>query len=268
MSSNSLKPTESRSSRVRLIDTHCHLDFADFDADRQAVINQAQTQGVSDIIVPAVSAAQWQKTIKICAEYDFCHLGLGLHPMFIEQHQPQHLSELNQLVKKHKPIAIGEIGLDFYLSKADREKQLVYFDKQLIIAKQASLPVIIHNRKAHDECIKLLQKHNLVGGIIHAFNGSLQQAKKYTDMGFLLGFGGMLTYTRSRKLRELALATPLQHMALETDAPDMTVSQHQGARNSPAYLTHVVEAIADIKQVERYEVAQTTSTNIERIFLI
>jgi TatD DNase family protein len=188
--------------------------------------------------------------------------------MFIEHHQPHHLNELSRLVKDHRPIAIGEIGLDFYNNQADREKQLVYFDKQLIIAKQSRLPVIIHNRKAHDECIKLLQKHNLVGGIIHAFNGSLQQAKKYTDMGFLLGFGGMLTFERSRKLRELARAIPLQHIALETDAPDMTVCQHQGQRNSPAYLNYVLDAIAEIKQVDKHLVAQTTSRSIENLFKI
>ena len=203
-----------------LIDTHCHIDFAVFDEDREQVLRHAATLGVKTIVVPAVSADSWQQTIQICspnsvtarplkpqAEGSFKSeaegsskllLALGLHPIFIEQHQPQHLTELDTLVSQHSPIAIGEIGLDFFQKELDREKQLAYFSKQLIIAKRHHLPVIIHNRKAHDECIKLLSQHKLKGGIIHAFNGSIQQAEKYIELGYLLGFGGMLTYHRSQ----------------------------------------------------------------------
>ena len=280
-----------------LIDTHCHIDFAVFDEDREQVLQRAATLGVKTIVVPAVSASSWQKTIRVCspqldaeeslippaegplkleAEGSFkpqaegsskLLLALGLHPIFIEQHQPQHLTELDTLVSQHSPIAVGEIGLDFFQKELDREKQLAYFSKQLIIAKRHHLPVIIHNRKAHDECIKLLSLHKLKGGIIHAFNGSIQQAEKYIELGYLLGFGGMLTYQRSRKLRQLAKALPINSIVLETDAPDMAVSLHAGQRNSPEYLPMILAELAEIKQMKTSEIARACTQNFANVFL-
>ena len=265
-----------------LIDTHCHIDFAVFDEDRDQVLCHAAALGVRTILVPAVSASSWQQTIKICSprlndakgllkpQTDGSAkllLALGLHPIFIDQHQPQHLTELDALISQHSPIAVGEIGLDFFQRELDREKQVAYFTKQLIIAKRHALPVIIHNRKAHDECIKLLGQHKLKGGIIHAFNGSIQQAEKYIELGYLLGFGGMLTYQRSRKLRQLAKALPIDSLVLETDAPDMTVSQHAGQRNSPQYLPLILKELAEIKQMNASDVAQACTQNFNNVFL-
>lgn len=251
--------------KPHLIDTHCHIDFDDFNNDRDLIIQQASDSGVLDIIVPSVAKSSWRKTIETCSHYSQCHLALGLHPVFIEQHQPQHLIELDSLVKSHSPIAIGEIGLDYFLKKLDKEKQLAYFSKQLIIAKQHNLPVIIHNRKAHDECINLLTEIGVNNGIIHAFNGSIQQAEKYIELGFLLGFGGMLTFERSTKLHRLVKQIPLESIVLETDAPDMTVEQHSGMRNSPHYLPYIVQSIAEIKEVPEHLVASMTTTNAQKI---
>ena len=253
-------------STINFIDSHCHIDFSVFDKDRQTVIDGAYKKGVKKIVVPAVSAASWLKCIAICQHYSCCHLALGMHPIFIDQHQPQHLSELDQLITLHKPIAIGEIGLDFYDKNADRDKQQVYFDKQLIIAKRHRLPTIIHNRKAHDECIEHLRERKVDGGIIHAFNGNIQQAEKYIELGFLLGFGGMLTYKRSSKLRKLAEIITLDNMALETDAPDMTVIQHRGTRNSPEFIPYIAQSIAEIKNTTIAQVAAITTRNIESLF--
>lgn len=256
--------------QIKLIDTHCHIDFADFDHDRDQVIQAAAKVQVSDIIVPGVSHQMWPRTINICTQYSQCHMALGLHPIFINEHQPQHLTVLSSLIKQHSPIAVGEIGLDFYSSdqQLNREKQTLFFTKQLIIAKQYDLPVIIHNRKAHDECIQLLQEHGLKGGIIHAFNGSIQHAHKYIELGFLLGFGGMLTYQRSNKLRALLKALPLQAIVLETDAPDMTVQQHRGERNSPEYIPYVLEAMSEINGINQTEIAQITRANVQNLFAI
>ena len=253
-------------SAIRLFDTHCHIDFAEFDHDRTETLQRAAQQGITDIIVPAVSQQRWSQTITICQQYSACHLALGLHPMFIEQHQPQHLNELDELLDASPAIAVGEIGLDFYHKDLDQEKQRLFFAKQLIIAQQHDLPVIIHNRKAHDLCLSMLEDTDLKGGIIHAFNGSIQQAEKYSNMGFLLGFGGMLTFTRSNKLRQLAKAIPLQHIVLETDAPDMTVFQHKGGRNSPEYIPYIVQALAQIKEISMEEVIRTSSNNAKRLF--
>ncbi|MBL4672798.1 MAG: TatD family hydrolase [Arenicella sp.] len=252
-----------------MIDTHCHLDFQEFDQDRDAVLQRCADNGVNRIVVPAVSAACFKRTINTCIRYPSLELALGLHPIFIEQRQPQHLVELDQLITQYSPIAVGEIGLDFFENRLIREnlkeKQIAFFAKQIIIAKQHDLPLIIHNRKAHDECLQLLAAQPLRGGIIHAFNGSVQQAQKYIALGFVLGFGGMLTFDRSRKLRRLAEQIPLHAIVLETDAPDMTVSQHQGQRNSPEYLHYVQQVLADIKGCSLETIAETTSATAKRV---
>jgi len=252
-----------------MIDTHCHLDFQAFERDRAEVIERCKLNGVKQIVVPAVSAATFKHTIKVCRQYSELELALGLHPIFINEHQPQDLIELDHLITQHKPIAVGEIGLDFFAadlaSDELKEKQTLFFTKQLIIAKQQNLPVIIHNRKAHDQCIDLLQQIGSLGGIIHAFNGSIQQAHKYIEQGFGLGFGGMLTFERSSKLRKLAEQIPLESIVLETDAPDMTVAQHKGERNSPEYLPFVQHALASTKQLSLETIAQTTSANAKRV---
>lgn len=252
-----------------IIDTHCHLDFADFDIDRDEVLARCAQQNVSDIIVPGVTANTWQRTLNLSAPLDCLHAALGMHPQFIEQHQPQHLTQLDHLLRQHRPVAVGEIGLDHYDTRQDpslREKQTVFFTKQLIIAKHHDLPVIIHNRKAHDLCLRLLNEVPVAGGTIHAFNGSIQQANKYQQLGFLLGFGGMLTYARSSKLRALVEQLPLSAIVLETDAPDMVVAAHQGERNSPEYLPYVLNAVADIKATSVAEVARITTHNARRVF--
>lgn len=256
-----------------LIDSHCHIDFNEFEHDRAAVIAAAQQAGVQQLIVPAVSYAGWSKTEQVCAQFNLA-LALGLHPVFIAQHQPQHLSALDERLhaltnytdSTTQPIAVGEIGLDYYLKELDAEKQRAYFRKQLIIAKRHQLPVIIHCRKAHDDCLRILQELEIEGGIIHAFNGSLQQAHKYRELGFLLGFGGMLTFARSRKLHALVEQLPLQAIALETDAPDMTVAQHKGERNSPQWLPLVAEKVAELKNLTTAEVAAATTANVLTTF--
>jgi len=246
-----------------LVDTHAHIDFDDFAEDRAELMQRASAVGVKHIFVPAVTQQTWPQTIKVCQRYACCELALGLHPVFIDQHQPQHLTELDEQVAQHKPIAIGEIGLDFFSKElqAQKEKQIAFFTKQLIIAKRHQLPVIIHNRKAHDECLKILTEHRVKGGIIHAFNGSIQQAYKYIELGFFLGFGGMLTFERSSKLRALVKQLPIDSIVLETDSPDMTVAQHKGERNSPEYIRYVLKAIAQIKQMSAQDVANATSNN-------
>ena len=253
-------------SKFSLIDTHCHLDFIDFDADRTRILDECTQLGINTLFIPSVAQSQWGKTIEICDLYSHCKLALGLHPVFIEQHQPHHLSELNELVTLHKPIAIGEIGLDFYIKELDKEKQIAYFTKQLLIANDHKLPLIIHNRKAHDECISVLQKYDHHGGIIHAFNGSIQQAMKYIEEGFLLGFGGMITYQRSSKLRALLEKIPIENIVLETDAPDMVVERHRGERNSPSYLIDILNSVASIKNSNLVDVANTTTDNALNTF--
>ena len=245
-----------------LVDSHCHIDFREFDHDRDQVIDNAEKLGVKKIITPGVKQSTWDETIQISKEYSALEPALGLHPVFIDEHQPHHLVELDTLAKTNHIVAIGEIGLDYFDKTLDREKQKIFFNKQLIIAKQNELPAIIHNRKAHDDCLQMLTEVGVRGGIIHAFNGSIQHAQKYIEMGFYLGFGGMITFDRSTKLRTLLDKIPLEYIVLETDSPDMTVAQHRGQRNSPEYLPLIAEAVAKVKNVALAEVANTTSENV------
>ncbi|MCK7582859.1 MAG: TatD family hydrolase [Chromatiales bacterium] len=254
-----------------LIDTHCHIDVTEFDADRAAVLARARAAGVEALVVPAIDAAGWDALLALCdgAPPDGPRLypALGLHPVYLDAHREVDLTRLETLVAERAVIAIGEIGLDHHVEGLDPERQTRLLERQLAIACAAGLPVLLHVRKAHDEMLALLRRRPVsAGGIAHAFNGSLQQAHQYLELGFKLGFGGMLTFERSRKLRRLATELPLEALVLETDAPDMTVASHQGARNSPEYLPEVLETLARLRDLEPSEVAERTTANACEVF--
>lgn len=251
---------------MKIIDTHCHLDFAAFDADREAIIEHCKQLGVSQIILPAVDSEGWDKLISLTDRYENLYPALGLHPVFIDKHQESDLDLLEEKVTKYHPLAIGEIGLDFFIKNTDREKQINFFSRQLDIAASHHLPVILHIRKAHDEVLKILQKKNITGGSCHAFNGTLEQAKKYMEMGFKFGFGGTLTYPNARKIHQLAKELPLESIILETDAPDMTGFNHKGERNSPEYLPEALEALVNIRQEDIETIVRQTTENARELF--
>lgn len=251
---------------MTIIDSHCHLDFQAFDADRENVLENCKNQGVEHVVIPGVTANTWQALIDLCKQHSMLHFALGMHPIFLNQHRAENINELDRLLEQHSVIAVGEIGLDFFVKELNQNQQISLFDAQLTLAKKHDLPVILHVRKAHDQTIALLKKHQIKGGIAHAFNGSIQQAHHYIDLGFKLGFGGMLTYERSRKLRQLAKELPLESIVLETDSPDMTVEQHRGNRNSPEYLPMILDALSDIRQQDKETIAATTTQNTRDVF--
>lgn len=247
-----------------IIDTHCHIDVSAFDCDRAEVLLRARDNGVQALLVPGVVATDWAALLE-CCQTQGLYPALGLHPVFTDQHQDGDLELLEQLLKTKPVYAIGEIGLDFYIPNPDRERQLYLFERQLHIARAHRLPVLLHVRKAHQEVLALLRNIPQVGGTVHAFSGSLEQARDYIDRGFMLGFGGMLTYERSRKLRRLAQALPLDALVLETDAPDLTVAAHQGERNSPEYLPDCLQALAEARSEALARVARQTCLNAQRL---
>ena len=248
-----------------LIDSHCHLDVAEFDADRQAVVQRARASGVHGIVVPGVMAQGWHGLWALCEGEPDLFPALGLHPVYLDSHQASDIDRLGDWLTDHRPVAIGEIGLDYYLRELDRERQQVLFEAQLELAQDAGLPVILHVRKSHDQVLATLKRIRVPGGISHAFNGSLQQAQQYMDLGFRLGFGGMLTYERSSKLRALARQLPAEAIVLETDAPDMVVSQHRGERNSPEYLPQVLASLAEVRGEAAVDLAAQTSANARAV---
>ena len=270
---------EINSEQVQLIDSHCHLDFDIFNSDRQSVLYTCATNGITDLVIPGVLAETWDSLLVMChgkiidesKNSDLrLHPAIGLHPLFVQQHKEEHLQKLDLYLSNHKVVAVGEIGLDFFDVKnkhaSNEGKQSFFFEEQLKLAKKYELPVILHSRKSHDQILSLLKIHKIQsGGIAHAFNGSIQQAQQYISLGFKLGFGGMLTFERSTKLRSLAKQLPLESIVLETDSPDMTVVQHRGERNSPEYLPYVLEALADIRDESMRFIAAQTTMNVKTL---
>lgn len=248
-----------------LVDTHCHLDDASFDADREQVLAHCERAGIHRIVLPGVEAAGWQKLLDLCHEHTGLYPALGLHPMYLNRHRNEHIEQLQEQIEQQRPLAVGEIGLDYYIDNPDHDRQEQLLRAQLDVAREAKLPVILHCRKAHDRILKVLRETPVPGGIAHAFNGSLQQAQQYIDLGFKLGFGGMLTFERSNKLRKLARELPLEAIVLETDAPDMTVASHRGERNSPEYLPECLVALAEVRDADPAEIARQTTANAEAV---
>jgi len=250
---------------MELIDTHCHLDVAEFDPDRTQVLAGARAAGVASIVIPAIHAAGWEGLLALCTREPDLYPALGMHPIFLDRHQVRHLHDLEARLATAPVVAVGEIGLDFYLKDLDPDRQQRLFEAQLAIARTAALPVLLHVRKAHDQVLATLRRIRVTGGIVHAFNGSLEQGRRYLDLGFLLGFGGMLTYSGSTRLRALARDLPLEGLVLETDAPDMTVAAHRGERNSPEYLPDCLAALAEVRGIDPTAVAQTTTASAHRL---
>lgn len=246
---------------MQLIDTHCHLDFPAFSSDRDRLLSKIRALGIVALVIPGVEAATWPSLLNLCKDRNELFPALGLHPLFVGKHQPSDLDLLDQHLSTGRAIAIGEIGLDHAPQDTDRSAQRWYFEQQLVRARHAALPVLLHVRKAHDTVLQCLKAAKVRGGIAHAFNGSLQQAHAYLDLGFKLGFGGMLTYSRSTKLRRLAKELPLDALVLETDAPDMTVASHRFQRNSPEYLPEILAALAEVRGQEPTALAAATTQN-------
>ena len=244
-----------------LVDTHCHLDVTDFDIDRSNILKRCRLGSINKIIIPAIQSQSWPNIIELCDLEEGLYPAFGLHPVFLKQHQAEDINKLEHLVEKVRPIAIGEIGLDFYVKELDQKQQIDFFEAQLFVAKKYELPVILHVRKAHDQVLQLLKKIKVKGGFCHAFNGSMQQAEKYIELGFKLGFGGTLTYGASTKIHKLAKELPIESIVLETDAPDMVVESHRGERNSPEYIVDVLSALATIKDESVEYIAKQTTQN-------
>ena len=265
------------------IDTHCHLDAAEFDADRDAVREAARASGVTHCVIPAVHAAHWTQVAQLAEQHGDAY-ALGIHPLFVPQAQETDVQALDRALTERRDdprlVAVGEIGLDFFVPELCtppmRERQWWFYTAQLKLAQKHGLPVILHVRRSADLLLKGLRQHRISSGIAHAFNGSTQQAQAFVDLGFALGFGGTLTYERSLQLRRLACELPLSALVLETDAPDIppqwlyqTAEQRaQGAkqgRNSPAELPRIAQVLAELRAVPLTDLAAASTANACRV---
>jgi len=255
---------------MELIDSHCHFDLSAFDTDRAEVLARCQAKGITRLIIPAIEAKTWQSLLSLCQQNNGLYAALGLHPMFLATHSEPDLLQLEELLKtqRNQVIAVGEIGLDYFLPDLDKGRQQVLFEAQLVLAQKNDLPVILHVRKAHDQVLSTLRRLAVRGGIVHAFSGSRQQADQYIELGFKLGFGGSLTYERAKKIRRLATELPLTAMVLETDAPDMPIAGHQGERNSPEYVAKILSELVSLREQPAELIATQTTENVKRVFRI
>ena len=249
-----------------LIDTHCHLDAAEFAEDRDEVVAAAVAAGVSAIIVPAISAHNFSAVRQCCARYAGCHPAYGIHPLYIERADEADFARLrtclgNELAGAHPPVAVGEIGLDFYLPGFDAQKQEHFFLEQLKIARDFDLPVLLHVRRSVDQILKCVRRIGVRSGIAHAFNGSRQQAEEFLRLGFKLGFGGAMTFPRATRIRELATSLPIESIVLETDAPDIPPSWLEGGRNVPGELSRIAGVLSELRGLTCTDVMQTTTVN-------
>lgn len=248
------------------IDTHCHFDDDAFDADRDACLARALSAGVEALILPAVSRASWPKLKAVAASDDRLHPAYGLHPMYLAEHEPGDLDELERWLVQERPVAVGECGLDFFVSDPDPEGQWTYFTGQLALARQYDLPAIIHARRAVDQVAKALRGFPGIRAVVHSFSGSEQQARQLIDRGCLLGFGGPVTYPRARRLRHLAATLPLDAILLETDAPDQPGAAHRGERNEPAFLPEIAREIAQLRDIAPETLIEATTANARGLF--
>ena len=243
------------------VDTHCHLDAAEFDADRDAVALSAAASGVGLIVVPSVERSNFGAVASVCRDYTGCAPAYGIHPLYVDRARDEDLDALRETVLREQPLAIGEIGLDRFVEPRNDARQEFWFAAQLALAREAELPVLLHVRRAIDPVLKHLRRCRVPGGIAHAFNGSRQQADEFIKLGFKLGFGGALSFPRATRIRELAASLPLEALVLETDAPDIAPEWRAGERNTPDQLPAIAGTLADLRGISMQALALATTAN-------
>jgi TatD DNase family protein len=260
---------------LRLIDTHAHLDFDRFNADRPQVIDRARAAGVAAIVTIGTDLASSQAAVDLAGRYDDVYAAVGQHPHDAKRLDGTALAGLRELAGQPKVVAVGEIGLDFYRDLSPRDVQRRAFQAQLAWAARLGKPVVIHDRDAHDEVLAILRDwaaglaHSpLAGrlGVLHTFSGDRAMAEQAIELGFYLSISGPVTYHNARQLPEVVRALPLDRLLVETDCPFLAPHPHRGKRNEPAYVRLVAERIAEIKGLAPAEVAETTTANAVRLF--
>lgn len=251
------------------IDTHCHLDAHEFGNESVAQATQAKGQGVGMIVIPAVEVANFSIVSQLAHSIDNGCYALGIHPIYVPHAEEDDLRALRDQVAvamaDPRFVALGEIGLDFFIpmltEPAMREKQIYFFREQLKIAREFELPVLMHVRRSQDVILKHVRQIPPAGGIAHAFNGSEQQARIYIELGFKLGFGGAMTFTRALQIRRLAAELPLDAIVLETDAPDISPAWVHPGRNSPDQIPRIGEVLSELRRMSPAEIAAATTAN-------
>jgi TatD DNase family protein len=255
------------------IDTHCHLDAHEFGNEQGAIAERAQQLGVSCIVIPAVERANFATVAALSQTLSTCRYALGIHPMYVPRAHDDDLQALRDALPAAMAdpnfVAIGEIGLDFFVPQLCEEpmraRQEYFYSEQLKIARDFDLPVLLHVRRSQDAILKYLRRIQGPGGIAHAFNGSFQQAETFIKLGFKLGFGGAMTFTRALQIRRMAAELPLNAIVLETDAPDISPAWLHPQRNSPEQLPQIGKVLAELRNMTIEEAARATTDNARAV---
>ncbi|MEK4484027.1 TatD family hydrolase [Psychrobacillus sp. FSL H8-0484] len=250
------------------IDTHVHLNADQYDEDLQEVIERALQANVNQMVVIGFDRKTIERAMKLAEEYEFIYVVIGWHPVDAIDCTEEDLQWIEELSAHKKVVGIGETGLDYYWDKSPKEVQQVLFRKQIRLAQKVNLPIIIHNRDATEDVVRILKEEeaHLTGGIMHCFGGSVETAKQCIAMNFLISLGGPVTFKNAKKPKEVATEIPLEYLLIETDAPYLAPHPHRGKRNEPALVTLVAEEIARLKGVSIEEVAEATTTNAKNFF--
>lgn len=251
-------------------DSHAHLDFSQFDDDREQVIDRALKAGVSRIINVGADLSSSERSIELAVNYPFVYASVGIHPHDADTLNEASLDALRGLATHPRVVAIGEIGLDFYRDLSPRDRQMEAFERQLDLAESLGLPVIVHDRDAHEAVMSVLSQRARSGraprGVLHCFSGDLTMARQAIQMGLCLSVGGPVTFENARRLLEVVRTIPLSRLLLETDCPYLAPHPHRGRRNEPAFVALVAQKVAELKEVSLEEVEQVTSDNVDKLF--
>ena len=253
-----------------IFDTHAHYDDEAFDEDRDSLIASLKDNGITRVVNVGADLKGSKASVELADKYDFIYAAIGAHPDNAKEIDDAGIATLKELSKNKKVVAIGEIGLDYYWNKENAEEQKEAFSRQIELARELSLPIIIHSRDAAKDTMDILKEQDAgkVGGVMHCFSYSTEIAREVVDMGLYIGVGGVVTFKNGKKLREAILEVPLNKIILETDCPYLAPEPHRGSRNSSLNLPYVVNAIADIKDVSVEEVMKTTYNNACRMYRI
>lgn len=246
-----------------LFDTHTHLDARQFDADREGVIDRAREAGVELMVNIGCDRKSIPTTIALAERYPFIYAAVGWHPVDSIDMNPEDLEWIERLTSHPKVVAIGEIGLDYHWDTSPKDVQHRVFREQIRLARKVKKPIVIHNREAHEDVIRILQEEGAseVGGVMHCFSGSKESAKQCLDMNFYISFGGPITYKNARVPKEVLEMVPMDRLLIETDSPYLTPHPNRGKRNESSYVALVAQAAAEIKGISVEELAQITTEN-------
>lgn len=252
-----------------LFDSHAHVDNVRFNDDRDEVIRRAKENGVVGMINAGACMSSSANSIQLAEKYDSIYAAVGVHPHDVKDIKKTDYEQLAAWTTHEKVVAIGEIGLDYYYNLSPREVQQDAFIRQIDVARQTGIPIIIHDRDAHGDILEIMKKEvQGVTGVFHCFSGSMEMMREVLAMGFYVAFGGSVTFKNAAKLPAIAAAVPLERMLLETDCPYLTPEPHRGHRNEPSYVKIVAEYIAGIRQMEVAALAEATTANVKRLFTI